>query len=76
MSSSDEAAARPTLRVVRGEPTAEELAVVTALVTVASSGADPAVEPARRGRWNDPAWQHRQAIRPGPGAWAASSAAR
>jgi hypothetical protein len=62
----------PTLRVVRGDPSAEELAVVTALVTAAASGAAPEPEPPRRGRWADPAWQHRRMPYPGPGAWASS----
>ena len=62
---------RPVLRVVRGEPTPEELAVVTALVTTASgSSAEPV--PPRRGRWNDPAWQVRRPLRAGPGAWQAA----
>jgi hypothetical protein len=62
---------RPALHVVRGEPTAEELAVLTAVVTAAGGG-DEAPEPPRRGRWNDPARQHRTPLRPGPGAWRAS----
>jgi hypothetical protein len=62
---------RPTLRVVRGEPTPEELAVLTALVT-AAGGEDEAPEPPRRGRWNDPARQHRTPLQPGPGGWRAS----
>ncbi|MEO8889001.1 MAG: acyl-CoA carboxylase subunit epsilon [Jatrophihabitantaceae bacterium] len=61
----------PALRIVRGEPTPEELAVVTALVTAASGGDDDP-EPPRRGRWADPAGQHVPMRRPGPGAWASS----
>lgn len=61
------------LRVVRGEPTPEELAVVTALVTAAASaGGDAAPEPPRRGRWNDPAALHRQPLLSGPGGWRAA----
>ncbi len=64
----------PTLRVVRGRPTPEELAVVTAVVAAASGpGPDgPAAEP-HRGRWNDPAAHHRRPWLPGPGAWRASA---
>jgi hypothetical protein len=68
----------PTLRIVRGTPTPEELAVVTAVVAAASGaggaddgGADAVAEP-RRGRWNDPAAGHRRPWRTGPGAWRAS----
>ncbi|MEP7180366.1 MAG: acyl-CoA carboxylase subunit epsilon [Pseudonocardiales bacterium] len=62
-----------TLRIVRGTPTPEELAVVTAVVAAASgSGADDAAGRARRGRWNEPAAGHRRPWRAGPGAWRAS----
>jgi hypothetical protein len=66
--------ARPALRVVSGSPTAEELAIVTALVSAAAS-APPAdsARPARlRGTWNDPARTARRTLRPGPNAWRSS----
>ncbi len=65
---------RSVLRVVRGQPTPEELAAVTAVVTaVASSGVRAAPPPTvRRGRWNDPAVRHRRPWLPGPGAWRAT----
>jgi hypothetical protein len=61
----------PLLRIVRGEPSEEELAVLTALVTVAGAGGDEATPPAR-GRWNDPSHAVRRALVPGPGAWRSS----
>lgn len=63
---------RPALRIVRGEPTPEELAVVAAVVAAAGGDGAPAAEPPRRGRWSDPAWQHGSAPYPGPGGWASS----
>jgi hypothetical protein len=61
------------LRIVRGDPSAEELAAVTALVAAAASGSDaPEPEAPRRGRWADPSWQHVRVPYPGPGAWASS----
>jgi hypothetical protein len=70
---SDEATERPQLRVVRGEPTPEELAVLTAVVTAAASGGEDAAPPVPpRGRWNDPAWQHRGPLPHGPGGWRAA----
>lgn len=70
---SDESTERPQLRVVRGEPTPEELAVLTAVVTAAASGGDDAAPPVpARGRWNDPAWQHRRPLLHGPGGWRAA----
>jgi hypothetical protein len=64
--------ARPVLRIVHGAPTPEELAVVTAVVSAASSngdGNDNGNGTARVGRWNDPAVRLRRPWRPGPGAW-------
>jgi hypothetical protein len=72
MSAPDEQPGRPALRIVRGTPTAEELAAVTAVVAAAGSGEAPAPELPRRGRWADPAWQHTVTRHPGPGAWASA----
>lgn len=59
----------PVLRVVHGDPTPEELAVVTALVSAAGGEVEDSATPTLRGRWNDPASRMRQPVRPGPGAW-------
>jgi hypothetical protein len=61
--------ARPALRVVSGSPTADELAVLTA-VLAAASGGEPEPRPrVRRGAWNDPARQHGRPLTPGPNGW-------
>jgi hypothetical protein len=60
---------RAALRIVRGEPTPEELAVVTALVTAAAGAGEHAAPPVQRGRWADPAWGMRIPLDAGPGAW-------
>jgi len=62
---------QPVLRVVRGEPSAEELAVLTAVMTAAGGSEDEPATPLR-GRWNDPARTHRRELLPGPGAWRSS----
>jgi hypothetical protein len=62
---------RPVLRVVSGNPSAEELAVLTAVMSATGSAGD-APEPPRRGRWNDPAMLVRRPLRAGPGAWQAA----
>jgi hypothetical protein len=64
-----------TLRIVRGEPSPEELAVVLALVTArgAAGGEAPQPDPPVRGRWNDPAHGVRRSLRHGPGGWASSA---
>ncbi|HJQ43918.1 MAG TPA: acyl-CoA carboxylase subunit epsilon [Jatrophihabitantaceae bacterium] len=64
--------ARPSLRIVRGEPTPEELAVVTALLTAAASGPDDTGSRKRRGRWADPFDQHRRPWQTGAGGWRAA----
>ena len=62
------------LRVVRGEPTAEELAALLTVVTAAAAASQPPrPEPARRGGWSDPAQQLRRPVIPGPNAWRASA---
>jgi hypothetical protein len=58
-----------TLRIVRGEPTAEEIAVVTALVTARAAAPAAPAPRERRGGWNDPAALHRRPLIPGPNAW-------
>ena len=62
----------PHLRVVRGDPTPEELAALLAVVT--ATGAAPAEpERVRHGGWNDPARQLRKPLHPGPAAWRAAA---
>ena len=58
----------PVLRVVRGDPSPEELAVVTALVAAAGGGADEPSTTVRRDGWSDPAGKHRRPLLPGPNA--------
>jgi hypothetical protein len=63
-----EAVSAPMLRVVSGNPTAEELAVIIALTTARSSA--PEVPPSPpRGGWADPERTIRRIRRPGLGAW-------
>ena len=63
---------RPTLRIVRGDPTPEEVAALVAVVTaVSAAGADD--EPRRRPAWSAP---HRQVRAPLPSSWRASALPR
>ena len=62
---------RPLLRVVKGAPTAEELAALAVVVAALSQ------RRARRrgtpvGGWADPSGGHQRPLRPGPGGWRAS----
>ena len=63
----------PLLRVVRGTPTAEELAALVAVVAVRASAAGEPERPARL-RWGRPVL--RPCPTPGPGAWRASGLPR
>ncbi|PWW22908.1 acyl-CoA carboxylase epsilon subunit-like protein [Geodermatophilus normandii] len=62
---------RPLLRVVRGEPTAEELAALT-VVVAAVSRRRPRKRPVPVGAWAANADTHRRPLQPGPGGWRAS----
>jgi hypothetical protein len=61
---------RTLLRVVRGDPTPEEVAALTVVLAArASQPADPPAAP--RSLWRDRAPLLRQPLRPGPAAWRA-----
>lgn len=66
---------RPLLRVVRGDPTAEELAALVAVLAARAAGA-PGARPARRTAWNDPARLVREPVHPRPGGWRGSALPR
>ena len=61
---------QPLLRVVRGEPSAEELAALVAVVTARASAGGPETTP--RSAWTERARLVRRCPAPGPGAWRAS----
>jgi hypothetical protein len=63
----------PLLRVVKGDPTPEELA---ALVTVLASLRAPAAGPRRTPEWHTPRRLHRVVAPHGPGGWRASGLPR
>jgi len=64
---------RAAFRVVRGDPSDEELAALT-VVLAAVATAPPAAEvPPVRDRWSDPAARFRTPLHPGPGAWRTST---
>ena len=62
---------RPLLRVVKGEPTAEELAALTVVVAAMSQRRERR-RPTPVGAWASYADGHRAAPMPGPGGWRAS----
>ena len=62
---------RPLLRVVKGEPTAEELAALT-VVVAALSQRRTRRRPVPIGAWASHAATHRRPLRHGDGGWQAS----
>jgi hypothetical protein len=66
-----DAAVRPVLRVISGNPSAEELAALIAVVAARGAGAaEP--DPAPPSPWTTRASSLRRPLVPGPGAWRAS----
>jgi hypothetical protein len=65
---------RPLLRVVKGDPSAEELAALVAVV--ASLGGPAPAPPRRTSEWSAARRLQRVVRRPGPGAWRSSSLPR
>ncbi len=69
------AAEQPVLRIVRGDPTDEEVAALVTVVTaLAARRGSPTGPP--RSQWRNRARNIRPAIGPGPGAWRASGLPR
>lgn len=63
----------PLLRVVRGDPTSEELAAFVAVLVARSRSAGAAKpEPRGVGGWADRTAGLRRSLTPGPGAWRAA----
>jgi hypothetical protein len=60
----------PLLQVVRGEPTAEELAALVAVVAARASAFPEPTSPVAPSLWGRPVL--RAPVHPGPGAWRAS----
>ncbi len=67
MSEAEAESPRPLLRVVRGEPTPEELAALIAVLSI-RGGAAPAPPP-RRSAWGRPGSGVRGTLANHPGAW-------
>jgi hypothetical protein len=63
----------PVLRVVKGDPTPEELAAVVAVVAARVAAPAPQPEPGRASDWAT-YWRHaKRPLHPGPGRWRASA---
>ena len=65
---------QPLLRVVRGDPSPEELAALVAVVATRATASAAELEPHVRPLWGRPVL--RPVLTPGPGAWRASGLPR
>ncbi len=72
--SEEPAVAQPLLRVVKGDPTPEELAALVAVLGAMGGGGSPA--PRRTSTWSAPRRRHREPLRHGAGGWRASGLPR
>jgi hypothetical protein len=63
-------ASRPVLRIVRGDPSPEELAALTAVLAAASAGSgEPEEETGPASAWTERESLVRRPLTPGPNAW-------
>jgi Acyl-CoA carboxylase epsilon subunit len=63
---------RAAFRVVRGEPSDEEIAALTVVLAAVAAPAHEPKAPPVRSRWSDPAARFRTPLHPGPDAWRTS----
>ncbi len=73
MTSDQTPATPPLLRVVKGDPTPEELAALVAVVAARQSARAATSTPKPRSEWGHPVRSHRRTLRVGPGQWRAST---
>jgi hypothetical protein len=63
---------RPMLRVVKGDPTPEEIAALVAVLAARSAGAEEPPAP-KRSAWAAHERRMRRPVHPSPGGWRASA---
>ena len=66
---------RPMLQIVKGDPTAEEIAALVAVVAARAAAATPKERP-RRSEWAGHERRVRRPVHPSPGGWRASALPR
>jgi len=67
------AAGEPVLRIVAGQPTAEETAAVVVVLSALAGQRAPAAAAPARSRWAARSRLLREPVSPGPGGWRASA---
>jgi hypothetical protein len=66
---------RPMLRIIKGEPTPEEIAALVAVVAARAAAVPPKERP-RRSEWAGHERRMRRPVHPSPGGWRASALPR
>jgi hypothetical protein len=69
---SEPGSARPVLRIVKGDATAEEIAALVAVLSARAAAAAEAPAP-RRSEWAGHERRMRRPVHPSPGGWRASA---
>jgi hypothetical protein len=70
-------AGAPTLSVLKGRPTAEEIAALVVVLATRTAPATAQAVPQRpRSQWSARSWLLREPVRHGPGGWRASALPR
>jgi hypothetical protein len=64
---------RAAFRVVRGEPSGEDLAALTVVLAAVAASPPAASAPPVPSRWSDPSARFRTPLHPGPGVWRMSA---
>ncbi|WP_433799733.1 acyl-CoA carboxylase subunit epsilon [Actinomycetospora sp. CA-084318] len=72
----DDGPRRPVLRIVRGNPSPEEVAALTAVLAAASGGGSAPQDSGPRSVWSEREALVRRPLSPGPGAWRMSALPR
>ena len=67
------APARPALRIVKGNPTPEEIAARVTVLSARAGAAGETEPPPRRSEWAAPERRMRRPVHPSPGGWRASA---
>ena len=64
---------RPVLRIVKGDPTPEEIAALVTVLSARAASAGGEQPPPRRSEWAGHERRMRRPVHPSPGGWRASA---
>jgi acyl-CoA carboxylase epsilon subunit len=76
MSDDEPTPGRPVLRIVKGDPTPEEIAALVAVLSARAAAVGGEEPPPRRSEWAGHERRMRRPVHPSPGGWRASALPR